>query len=145
MVGTAISARAEDNFLKLGTASAGGSFPLYGAAFVDLLTIVDSGLSIRDVPTRGPSDNLRKLETGELDLGLVSGEVLHEAVEGINRPRTTVKAIAAAFPMPGMFAVLSESRYHAISDLKGRPVVWNPRESGPAIQGRYVMDGVPAQ
>jgi TRAP transporter TAXI family solute receptor len=141
-VGTTMSARADTRLFSLGTASAGGSFALYGAAFVDLVMIVDPTLSIRDVPSKGPLDNLRKLEAGELDLGLVSGEVLQEAREGIGRPRTSAKAVAAAFPMPGMFAVLPESRFRTISDLKGRTVVWNPRESGPAVQGRYVMDGL---
>jgi TRAP transporter TAXI family solute receptor len=141
-VGTAMSARADAGALRLGTASAGGSFPLYGAAFVDLLKLVDPTLGIRDQPTAGPHDNLRKLEEGELDLGLVTGEVLHEAFEGIGRPPTTARAVAAAFPMPGMFAVLSETRYRRVADLKGRPVVWNPRTSGPAVQARYVMDGL---
>jgi TRAP transporter TAXI family solute receptor len=142
VIGTAVSARADVGSFKLGTASAGGSFPLYGAAFVDLLKLVDPTLSIRDVPTRGPHDNLRKLERGELDLGLVTGEVLHEALEGIGRPPTTAKVVAAAFPIPGMFAVLPDSRFRRIADLKGRPVVWNPRTSGPAVQSRYVMDGL---
>jgi TRAP transporter TAXI family solute receptor len=142
VVGTAVSARADIGSLKLGTASAGGSFPLYGAAFVDLLKLVDPTLSIRDLPTRGPHDNLRKLERGELDLGLITGEVLHEALAGIGRPATTAKVVAAAFPIPGMFAVLPESRFHRIADLKGRPIVWNPRTSGPAVQSRYVMDGL---
>jgi len=142
VLATAMPSRAQASAFKLGTASAGGSFPLYGAAFVDLVRVIDPSISIRDVPTRGPIDNLRKLEAGELDFGLVTGEVLHEALDGIGRPRTTVKTVAAAFPMPGMFAVLPETRYRRIADLKGRPVVWNPRESGPAVQGRYVMDGL---
>lgn len=142
ILGMASTARADRDTFKLGTASAGGSFPLYAAAFVDLVKMVDPTLSLRDIPTRGPSDNLRKLESGELDLGLVSGEVLHEALEGLGRPRTNAKAVVAAFPIPGMFAVLPDTRYHSISDLKGRPIVWNPRTSGPAVQARYVMDGL---
>ncbi len=115
---------------------------MYGAAFVDLLKIVDPTLGIRDVATRGTSENLPKLEAGELDLGLIAGEVLYEALEGIGRARTNIKVIAAAFAMPGMFAVLSDSRYHTIRDLKGKAVVWNSRNSGLAIQGRYVVDGL---
>ncbi|WP_422000786.1 TAXI family TRAP transporter solute-binding subunit [Reyranella sp.] len=142
LLGIGIPGRAQSGALKLGTATPGGSFPLYAAAFVDLVKIIDPTLSIREVSTRGPSDNLRQLERGELDLGLVTGEVLHEALEGIGRPQTEAKAVVAAFPMPGMFAVLPESRYRTVGDLKGRPIVWNPRTSGPATQGRYVMDGL---
>src|SRR5688500_4709129 len=43
---------------------------------------------------------------------------------------------------PGMFVVRADSRYRTIKDLIGRPVVWNSRGSGPALQGRFVMEGL---
>jgi TRAP transporter TAXI family solute receptor len=41
-----------------------------------------------------------------------------------------------------MFVVRADSRYRTIKDLMGRPVVWNGRGSGLALQGRYVMEGL---
>jgi TRAP transporter TAXI family solute receptor len=38
--------------------------------------------------------------------------------------------------------VRADSRYRTIKDLMGRPVVWNGRGSGLALQGRYVMEGL---
>ncbi|MCW5737088.1 MAG: TAXI family TRAP transporter solute-binding subunit [Enhydrobacter sp.] len=142
MLAAPAAGRAQQSSLALGTASPGGSFPLYAAALVDLLKQMDPTLSIREIPTRGPSENLRKLEAEELDLGLITGEVLHEALDKSRRVPTEARAVAAAFPVPGMFAVLPETRFRTISDLQGKPVVWNPQASGPAVQGRYVMNGL---
>jgi hypothetical protein len=41
-----------------------------------------------------------------------------------------------------MFVVRADSRYRIIKDLIGRPVIWNGRGSGLALQGRYVMEGL---
>lgn len=49
---------------------------------------------------------------------------------------------AALYPTPGMFAVRADSRFRSIADLRDRPVVWNSRGSGLAVQGGYVMDGL---
>jgi TRAP-type uncharacterized transport system substrate-binding protein len=38
--------------------------------------------------------------------------------------------------------VRSDTRFREISDLRRREVVWNGRDSGLAVQARYVMDGL---
>lgn len=43
------AALADTEVFKLGTASPGGSFPLYGVAFVDLVKTIDPTLGTRDV------------------------------------------------------------------------------------------------
>src|SRR5215475_9514083 len=135
-------ARAQSVKLTLGTASEGGGFVLYAPALVDLLRSIDPTMEIRAVETKGTSENVPRLEAGSIDLGLVSGEVAYELFTGVNRPVGKLKVISAMYSIPGMFVVRADSRYHSIVDLKGRPVVWNGRGSGLALQGRYVMDGL---
>jgi TRAP transporter TAXI family solute receptor len=135
-------ARAQPAKLTLGTASEGGSFVPYGAALLDLLRSIDPVMEIRTVPTRGTGDNVPMLEAGDIDLGLVSGEVAHELFAGLKRPVTKLTVISVMYSTPGMFVARADSRYHRILDLKGRPVVWNGRGTGFAIQARYVMDGL---
>jgi uncharacterized protein len=135
-------ARAQQVRLKLGTAEEGGAFVPYAAALLDLLKSVDPIMEIRAVPTRGSGDNVPMLEAGDLDIGLVSGELAHELFNGLNRPVGKLKVISAMYSTPGMFAVRADSRYHSISDLIGRRVVWNGRGSGFAVQAHYVMDGL---
>jgi TRAP transporter TAXI family solute receptor len=128
--------------LRLGTAQEGGGFALYGSAFIDAIRLVDPTLEIRAVRTEGTVENVPRLESGDLDLGLAAGEVAHELFTGIGRPPTNLRVIAAMFVTPGMFVVRADARYRRIPQLKGQPVVWNGRNSGPAVQARYVMDGL---
>jgi TRAP transporter TAXI family solute receptor len=138
----ATSARAQPVKIKLGTASEGGSFVVYGAAFVDAIRLTDPSLGIEQAPTRGSTENAALLEAGQLDIGLVLGNVAHELFSGVGRPPTALKVVSVMYSAPGMFAVRSDTRYSSITDLKGQSIVWNSRGSGLAIEGRYVVDGL---
>jgi len=136
------SASALQPVVSLGTASEGGSFLIYALAFLDAMRAVDPALEIRSVPTRGTLDNVPKLEAAEIDLGMVSGEVAHELFEGIGRPASDLKVLTVMYSTPGMFAVRADSRYRNIGDLRGRPIVWNTKNSGLEVQARYMMAGL---
>jgi uncharacterized protein len=136
------AARAQPKPLAFGTAAEGGSFMVYALAFADAMRTVDPNLEIKRVPTKGTTENAPKLEAGELDIAMVSGEVAHELFGGIGRPPTKLKIVVAMYSTPGMFAVRADSRYRTITDLKGRPIVWNEKGSGIAIQASYMMSGL---
>ena len=135
-------ARAASASLKFGTASEGGSFMVYALAFQDAMRAVDPILEIRSVSTKGTAENAPKLEAGEIDIGMVSGEVAHELFEGVGRPPTKLRIVVAMYAAPGMFAVRADSRFRSITDLKGARVVWNEKGSGIAIQASYLMSGL---
>jgi TRAP transporter TAXI family solute receptor len=128
--------------IRLGTALEGGGFFMYSVAFIDTIRSVDPTLEIIGVPTEGTDENVSQLESGELDIGLVSGEVAHELFTGIGRPKTRLKVITAMYPTPGMFVVRADSRYHSIDDLRGQRVVLNGHRSDLATQARYLLDGL---
>jgi TRAP transporter TAXI family solute receptor len=134
-------ARAQTMAVRLGTSTAGGGFAPYAAALVDSLKGVDPILDIKPVQTKGATDNAEKLQAGDIDIGLVSGEVLHEwLARHPDQPK--LRVISVIYSTPGMFAVRPDSRYHRIADLLGRSIVWSPRGTGSAVQARYVMDGL---
>jgi uncharacterized protein len=139
---SASRAGAKQSALRFGTAAEGGSFMVYALAFLDAIRSVDPNLEIRGVSTKGTSENAPKLEAGEIDIGMVSGEVAHELFEGVGRPPTKLKVVVAMYAAPGMFAVRSDSRFRTIGDLKGARVVWNEKGSGIAIQAGYLMSGL---
>lgn len=125
--------------LRLGTASPGGGFIVYAGAFVNGVKLANPDISIRPVATAGSVENVPLLESGELDIGLVFGEVAQARFHPPSGPPTGLKVICAVYLSPGMFVVRADTRYRTIEDLKGRPVVWNGRGSALALQGRYVM------
>lgn len=126
----------------LGTATPGGGFPVYGAAFTETVNAADPSLSIEPRNTKGSTENVPMLEAGTLDMALVQGEVAYEVLSGIGRAPANLKIIAAMYSTPGMFVVRADSPVRSIADLKGKPVAFGAQGSGLVILARYVLDGL---
>jgi uncharacterized protein len=128
--------------ITLGTATPGGGFPVYGDAVIATIREIDPSLEVRPQNTKGSTENVPLLEAGTLDLGLVQGEVAHEAFGGVGRAPADLRILAAMYSTPGMFVVRADSPYRAIADLRGRPVAFGAQGSGLVILARYVLDGL---
>lgn len=138
-----VRAGAEDKItLVLGTATPGGGFPLYGAAFAEVVNEADRSLLVQPRNTKGSTENIPLIEAGQLDIALVTGEPLHEAINGIGRPRANLKIVTAMYSSPGMFVVRGDSTARSIADLLGKPVAFGAKGSGLVILARYVLDGL---
>ena len=101
-------AQAQPVKITLGTATPGGGFPVYGAAFVEGVRRADPGLEIEAINTKGSTENVPRLEAGTLDIALVQGEVVHESLSGVGRPPANLKIITAMYPTAGMFVVRAD-------------------------------------
>ena len=133
----------EKSKLVFGTATPGGGFPAYGWPYAAVLNAADATLGIEPINTKGSTENLPLLEQGKLDLGLVTGEVTYEAIQGISGPPAkNIRIINATYSQAGMFMVRADSPYKTIADLKGKPIVWGAGTSGFIVLARYVMDGL---
>lgn len=128
--------------IRLGTATPGGGFPIYGSAFAEVMNAADATLSIEPRNTKGSSENIPLLEAGGLDIALVAGEPAYEAFMGIGRPAIRLKILTAMYSSPGMFVVRADSPYKTIQDLVGKPVAFGARGSGLPILSRYMLDGI---
>ncbi|HEY5292303.1 MAG TPA: TAXI family TRAP transporter solute-binding subunit, partial [Burkholderiales bacterium] len=91
----------EKTTVILGTATPGGGFPVYGDAVVAIVNAADASLALQPKNTKGSTENVPMLEVGQLDIALVQGEVVHEALSGIGRPPTKLRIIAAMYSAPG--------------------------------------------
>jgi TRAP transporter TAXI family solute receptor len=136
------SAAAQQARLKLGTAAEGGGFIVYAGAFIDAVQWANPTISVKAQPTRGTIENVPLLQAGKIDIGLMFGEIAQELFNPKSGPPTELKVITTVYASPGMFVVRADSRYYTISDLKGRPVIWNGRGSGLALQGRFFMEAL---
>jgi len=122
--------------LILGTATPGGGFPVYGAAYAEAINAQEPGLRIETRNTKGSTENVPLLEAGKIDLGLVAGELASEALA---KPGTGLRIVAAMYSSPGMFVVPAGSPLQRIADLKGKPVVLGTQGSGITVLGRIVL------
>ncbi len=141
-VATMTDARAQKTIVTLGTATPGGGFPVYGAAFADAINAGDPALQVEPRNTKGSAENIPLLEAGAIDIGLVQGEAAYEAFAGIGRAPVNLKIVTAMYSSPGMFVVRAHSPYRSIKDLVGKPVAFGARGSGLVILARYVLDGL---
>ena len=91
---------------------------------------------------RGSTENIPLIEAGQLDIALVTGEPLYEAVNGIGRAPAKLTLITAMYSTPGMFVVRGDSPHRSIADLVGKPVAFGAQGSGLVILARYVLDGL---
>ncbi len=126
----------------LGTATPGGGFPVYGQAVADTINESDPSLRVQTRNTKGSTENLPLLEAGQLDLGLVTGEVAHEALTGVGRKPADLRILAAMYSTAGMFVIRADAPHRSIGDLKGRPVAFGASGSGLVVLARYVLDGL---
>lgn len=125
--------------LVLGTATPGGGFPLYGAAYAEALNAQEPRLRIETRNTKGSTENVPLLEAGKLDLGLVAGELASAALA---RPGTALRIVAAMYSSPGMFIVRADSPIRKIEDLRNQPVVLGTQGSGITVLGRLVLSSL---
>jgi uncharacterized protein len=125
--------------LVLGTATPGGGFPVYGAAFTEVLNAQEPRLRIEARNTKGSAENVPLLEAGKLDLGLVAGEF---ASATMAKPDAKLRIVAAMYSSPGLFIVKGDSPVRSIQDLKGKPVVLGTQGSGITVLGRTVLDSL---
>jgi uncharacterized protein len=122
--------------LILGTATPGGGFPLYGAAFSEMVNAQEPALRIEPRNTKGSTENVPLLEAGKVDLALVAGEIASAALA---RPGTPLRIVAAMYSSPGMLIVKGDSPYRSLSDLRGKTVVMGTQASGVTALGRTVL------
>ena len=132
---------ADRDIVVLGTATPGGGFPVYGAAFAEAVNHSDTTLMIEPRNTKGSTENVPLLEAGKLDIALVQGEVAYALFNRGGKP-AGLRIIAAMYSSPGMFAVKASSPFYNISDLSGYPVIFGAKGSGLIILSRYVLEGI---
>jgi uncharacterized protein len=125
--------------LILGTATPGGGFPLFGAAFSEMVNAQEPRVRVEPRNTKGSTENVPLLEAGKLDIALVAGEVASAALA---KPDTPLRIVAAMYSSPGMFIVKGDSPHRTISDLRGKPVVMGTQASGVTALGRTVLESL---
>jgi TRAP transporter TAXI family solute receptor len=129
-VGTAPSRQ----FISIGTAPPGGAFFVVGSALGEVLneTGRDLGWSVTAEATSGSQENIRRLDSGEIDLALSNAAITYSAVrgsEGWNKSYS-MQAVMTLAPNVALFITPSKSGVRTIADLKGKRVGVGPAGAG---------------
>jgi uncharacterized protein len=116
--------------ITIGTASPGGSYFVYGEGLARILTR-ELKTTVWARPTEGPTENVKLLETGELQLAFVTLGVAQQGWNGTGvwTNGTKYRALRAMFPMydtPFQFVTLRDSGILSLADMAGRKVGIGP-------------------
>jgi uncharacterized protein len=116
--------------ISIGTASAGGTYNVYGEALARILTR-ELKTAVWARPTEGPSENIKLIESGVIDLGFVTLGVAQQAWNGSGDWTNGVRyrQMRAIFPMydtPFQFLVPRDSAVVSAADLAGKRVGAGP-------------------
>ena len=121
-------------FLSLGTAPPGGAFFVVGGALSEVLQTHPGPISWRVTAeaTKGTQENIRRLVSGDLDLGLANAAITYFAVRGEGKwegPQP-VQAVMTLAPNVALFLTPAAKGPESLVDLAGRRVVIGPAGAG---------------
>jgi len=116
--------------LTIGTASPGGTYFVYGEGLARLLTR-ELKTTVWARPTEGPTENIRLIEAGEIQLGFVTLGVAQQAWNGTgewtNAKRfRTMRAVFPMYDTPFQFMALRDRGILSVADLSGKRVGIGP-------------------
>ncbi|MCI8511250.1 MAG: TAXI family TRAP transporter solute-binding subunit [Lachnospiraceae bacterium] len=132
--------------LTIGTADSGGTMYPAGKALAQAISDSDSHIKINLSASNGSASNVRALMRGEVDLGLVSGDIAFAAVNGRaefeQEPADNLRAIAAVYPSLSNWLVLSESGIEWVHELKGKDIGIGPADSTTALAAMLALEAL---
>jgi uncharacterized protein len=116
--------------ISIGTASPGGTYFVYGEGLARILTR-ELKTTVWARPTEGPSENIKLIESGDIDLGFVTLGVAQLAWNGSGDWTNGVRyrQMRAIFPMydtPFQFLAPRDSAIVSAADLVGKRVGLGP-------------------
>ncbi|MDB4676878.1 TAXI family TRAP transporter solute-binding subunit [bacterium] len=125
---------AKRQFVSMGTAPVGGAFPVVGGAICDVLNQHKSAIDWKLSPkgTKGSQENIRRLQKGELELGMSNAAISYFAARGEGgwTEEYDVRAIATLAPNVALFVARADSGIQSVADLKGKRVITGPAGAG---------------
>jgi len=116
--------------LTIGTASPGGTYYAYGEGLARLLSR-KLGLPVFARPTEGAVENIKLLDSGDIQLAFVTLGIAQQGWNGIadwagGKQFRTARALFPMYDTPFQFVVTSESPLQSIADLSGKQVGIGP-------------------
>ncbi|OQW53559.1 MAG: C4-dicarboxylate ABC transporter substrate-binding protein [Proteobacteria bacterium SG_bin9] len=117
-------ALAQTRTLAIATGGTGGIFYPLGGGLANLLSKTLPNTQATSEATGGSVDNIKLLESGQADLGFMTGDVAADAVRAEGRFKTPVplRTIVAIYSSPVHVVTIAGTGIEKFSDLKGRRI-----------------------
>lgn len=115
--------------INIGSGTVGGGFYVQAGA---IATVLEKALKIPVTaqPTGGSRENVRLLDSKEIQLALIAANNAYPAYRGeggYGKKYTILAPLLYLYPNPGVFVALRGSGIRSVRDLKGKRVGWPSR------------------
>lgn len=132
--GAADGASGKRQFVTIGTAPAGGAFAPVGNAIAGVVDAHKGDLNwvVKPQGTKGTQENIRKLESGEIEFGMANAAISYFATKGEGnweKPHD-IRTVATIAMNVGVFVTTKSSGITTVAGLKGKRVVLGPAGAG---------------
>lgn len=135
--------------LTIGTADSGGTMYPVGKAIAQVISDDQSTDIIMNVnASTGSVMNVQSLAKGEVDLGLVTGDMAYNAVHGMGsftQPVEGLRVIGAVYSSTANWMAPVSKNIFYVHDLKGKSVVLGPEGSTSDQMGRMILQSLGVQ
>ena len=128
-------ASANQVFLSMGGGSRGGTFDTFGLGVGDILWRSIDGFNLSLVKSAGSAENLRRIQAGEMDMGVAfAGDVFlsynGEEVFAEDGPYDEVRVIGFLYSAVSQIVTLEGAGITSVEDLAGKTVAVGDEGSG---------------
>jgi hypothetical protein len=124
----------------------GGTFQYFSNAISSMLSKVEPNLEVSNMASAGSVENVRRVNSGDADFGIVYSGDLYLARNGRLTNDTTkytnVYAVSYLYGAPAHLVVLESSGIENVKDLEGKRVAVGPAGSGAAASAQRYFSGV---
>ncbi|MCI5911191.1 MAG: TAXI family TRAP transporter solute-binding subunit [Oscillospiraceae bacterium] len=129
--------------LSFGTGNVGGNYYLYGSTFSHFLSEDNDKIKVNVKATAGSAANIRLIEKGFLDIGIVQSDMLDDAYSGTgafqNSKCSKIRTLAGLYMEECQIIVREDSDIYSVSDLYGKKVSVGEKESGVVKNAEHIM------
>jgi hypothetical protein len=128
--------------LAIGTGNPTGVFYEIGAAYADVINLHMSGYDATAAPTNGSVDNLNRMATGNVDIGLAFADNASDALNGFGpfeKHPQSLRALARIYNNYAHVIVRTDRGINSIIDMRHKRISTSTHSSGTEVMAKRML------
>lgn len=125
--------------IRFGSGNKGGVYDTFANTFAEHFNKANSDIQVQAKNTAGSHANIRLIEEGFIDLGIVQSDVLNDYLMR-SRKRHAIAAIGGLYTESIQIVVSADSDIKTINDLQNRKVSVGEEESGVVRNAEIILE-----
>lgn len=129
--------------LTIGTADSGGTMYPVGSVIAQVISSYDPNIKVNISASNGSLTNVEALRSGQIDLGLVSGDVAFCAYNGTEEfataPSKNIRVVAAVYSSLSNWMAPKSLGISYVHDLAGRRIAIGPKDSTTDLSAKVAL------